>query len=337
MAFQSPTIRPRILVADDDLNAAYTDALILREAGYTVATATTARDCVSVIHNERIDLILLDMRFGVVDGLTVLRRLRRWGVRTPIVVVTGFGDIDSAVLAMKCGATHFVSKPLFEEQLLRIVAENLVSPLPQSVSRLTLSGPCHGRVPYLNRPEVDSNALLERLSSSFANTQLSVSQFMRCARAFRNLTESARNPLLRSRLMEAQAVLNDASLEFRTPEDERIRSLTERLISGAPADLSRSEADWGLTLALHRTWLGRRLRTESGSDFRAWRRACRMKRAAFLLVTTDEQAAQIGFAVGFRYSQLAQFTRECRATFGLSPLEFRRAARQCDPWGCEST
>jgi CheY-like chemotaxis protein len=65
-------LRPRVLIADDHPETLLTHAMLLREAGYSVATADSARICVATLHDESCDLLLLDLRLGHVNGITLL-------------------------------------------------------------------------------------------------------------------------------------------------------------------------------------------------------------------------------------------------------------------------
>jgi two-component system response regulator HydG len=109
---------PRILVIDDDDAVRETMSRMLRGAGYTVETAVTGEDGVSVARGNGFDVILSDMRMPGISGLDVLQRLRDQRVDSAFIVMTGFGTIDTAVEAMKLGAVDFVQKPFLRDELL---------------------------------------------------------------------------------------------------------------------------------------------------------------------------------------------------------------------------
>lgn len=103
----------RVLVVDDDEDDAILTRSALRAGEANppqVDVVSSASAAEGAVRAERFDLVLVDYRLGAEDGLELLRRLRGAGVRTPIVMVTGQGDQDVAVEAMKAGATDYVVK-----------------------------------------------------------------------------------------------------------------------------------------------------------------------------------------------------------------------------------
>ncbi|HEY2433029.1 MAG TPA: sigma-54 dependent transcriptional regulator [Vicinamibacterales bacterium] len=108
----------RILVIDDDQGVRDSISRMLRGAGYTVETAGSGEEGVTLARGNAFDVILSDMRMPGISGLDVLRRLRDQRVDTAFIVMTGFGTVDSAVEAMKLGAVDFVQKPFFRDELL---------------------------------------------------------------------------------------------------------------------------------------------------------------------------------------------------------------------------
>jgi len=108
----------RILVIDDDQGVRDSMARMLRGAGYTVETAETGEEGVSLAKGNAYDVILSDMRMSGISGLDVLKRLRDQRVDSAFIVMTGFGTVDTAVEAMKLGAVDFVQKPFFRDELL---------------------------------------------------------------------------------------------------------------------------------------------------------------------------------------------------------------------------
>jgi two-component system response regulator HydG len=108
----------RVLVIDDDPETRSTLTATLRLAGYAVETAETGEAGLDLALSGVFDVILSDMRMPGISGIDVLRRLRERLVDTALIIMTGFGTIESAVEAMKLGAVDFVQKPFFAEELL---------------------------------------------------------------------------------------------------------------------------------------------------------------------------------------------------------------------------
>ncbi|HYB95140.1 MAG TPA: sigma-54 dependent transcriptional regulator [Vicinamibacterales bacterium] len=111
-------MKPRILVVDDE--AAIRDSLkmTLEYDGYDVMQAATGEEGVKLIEREAPDLVFLDVKMPGMDGLEVLQKVRHLVEVTPIVVISGHGDISTAVEATRLGAFDFIEKPLERERVL---------------------------------------------------------------------------------------------------------------------------------------------------------------------------------------------------------------------------
>src|SRR4029077_18632985 len=96
--------RPRLLVADDDRAILTLMGTVALAEGFDVVTTTTGDDAVRQLKERPADLVLLDMRMPGVSGLDVLRSVREVNPRASVVLMTGYGTIDSAVEAVKLGA-----------------------------------------------------------------------------------------------------------------------------------------------------------------------------------------------------------------------------------------
>ncbi len=107
----------RILLVDDDKNFRRVTALALEKAGYEVTTAIHGGEGLAVLERKAPDVILCDLNMPVMDGLTFLRELKRRSVEIPVVVITAYGSIESAVDAMQAGAFNFVTKPINRQEL----------------------------------------------------------------------------------------------------------------------------------------------------------------------------------------------------------------------------
>jgi two-component system response regulator HydG len=108
----------RILVIDDDQGVRESMERILHGAGYTVQAVSTGEEGYELARGGAFDVILSDMRMPGMSGLDVLRRLRDVRVDAALIIMTGFGTVDTAVEAMKLGAVDFVQKPFFRDELL---------------------------------------------------------------------------------------------------------------------------------------------------------------------------------------------------------------------------
>ncbi len=106
-------MRPaRLLVVDDDRTFRMSTATLLRQDGHVVAEAAEGTAAVELLKEEEFDLILLDLRMPGLDGIGIVEVLRTWGHDTPILMISGFGTVDTAVSALHAGADDFLSKPV---------------------------------------------------------------------------------------------------------------------------------------------------------------------------------------------------------------------------------
>lgn len=118
---------PLVHVVDDDPDIREALALLLSSVDVEVRSYASA-DAFLAEHDGGVSglaCMLLDVRMPGMSGMALLERLSGQGVRLPVIVMTGHGDIDMAVRAMKLGAADFVTKPLAPQALLEKVQELL--------------------------------------------------------------------------------------------------------------------------------------------------------------------------------------------------------------------
>jgi len=115
----------RVLIVDDEEPLREMLQCFLETKGYGARAASGAKEALALIHEEPPDLILLDIRMPEMDGLETLERIRKVDGQVPVVMMTGFGTVDSAVAAMKLGARDFITKPVKLGELLRVVEDAL--------------------------------------------------------------------------------------------------------------------------------------------------------------------------------------------------------------------
>jgi two-component system response regulator HydG len=115
----------RILLVDDDRAFRISTAELLRQDGYDVATANGAAEAGERMREAPVDLVLLDVRMPMVSGVGVLESLRLRGERVPVLMISGFGTIETAVESLQKGADDFLTKPVDPTLLSRKVAELL--------------------------------------------------------------------------------------------------------------------------------------------------------------------------------------------------------------------
>ncbi len=121
-----------ILLVEDHAESRASLAYVLEKRGEVVHQAANGRAALAVARRETLHALILDLKLPDMDGLSVLDAVLAEAPGLPVVVVTGFGTIDSAVDAMKRGAADFLTKP--------IQVENLLAALDRSIERAGASG-----------------------------------------------------------------------------------------------------------------------------------------------------------------------------------------------------
>jgi DNA-binding NtrC family response regulator len=116
---------PRILIVDDDRAFRLSTAALLRDDGYDAVAVGDGAAAVRVLQQQRFDLMLLDVRLPGTDGLHVVEALRLWGDAIPILMISGFGTVQTAVDALHLGADDFLTKPVEPDALSARIAELL--------------------------------------------------------------------------------------------------------------------------------------------------------------------------------------------------------------------
>ena len=111
----------RILVVDDEASARSALSEILTDEGYKVRTAADGFRAVAAAGEFAPDVVLTDLKMPGMDGLTLLARLKEADPEVAVVLMTAFGAVESAVEAMRAGASDYLTKPLNSDELLVII------------------------------------------------------------------------------------------------------------------------------------------------------------------------------------------------------------------------
>ena len=114
-----------ILIVDDARSTLRALEVILKREGYTVLTAASGTEGLTYIEQHEVDLLLCDVKMPKMDGLTVLRQVKAQDAGMAVVMMSGHGDISTAVSAMKEGAFDYLVKPFGEDEVLRVVQKAL--------------------------------------------------------------------------------------------------------------------------------------------------------------------------------------------------------------------
>lgn len=108
----------RILIIEDEIPLAEALAQILRKNNYTVDTANDGEKGLDNALSDIYDLIILDIMLPKIDGLNILKHIRREGLSTPVILLTARAEISDKVKGLDCGADDYLAKPFASEELL---------------------------------------------------------------------------------------------------------------------------------------------------------------------------------------------------------------------------
>ncbi len=136
-------MKPRILIVDDEPDICKALEFLLKREDYDVASVNCGEDAIEKLKTEGFDVVLTDLRMGKVDGMMVLEKAKEISPDTPVVIMTAFASIESAIDAMRMGAADYIVKPFLNEEIKitlrkiieqkRILRENIA--LKQQVSQ----------------------------------------------------------------------------------------------------------------------------------------------------------------------------------------------------------
>ncbi|MDF2950227.1 MAG: two component, sigma54 specific, transcriptional regulator, Fis family, partial [Sedimentibacter sp.] len=115
----------KILVVDDEQEFRDVYRIILEEKHYETQVASSGEECLKILKEQEFDLVITDLKMGGIDGIELLNAIKKEKYSCEVIIVTGFGTIDSAVNAMKIGAFSYFIKGSDPEVLLKEI-EKLV-------------------------------------------------------------------------------------------------------------------------------------------------------------------------------------------------------------------
>jgi two-component system, LuxR family, response regulator FixJ len=110
-----------VYIIDDDASIRSSLRFLLSHAGFRSTAFESGEAFLAAAPQLEPGCVLLDVRLNGIDGLTVQQELRQRGLRMPVVIITGHGEVPLAVTAMKYGAIDFLSKPLSRDDVLAVV------------------------------------------------------------------------------------------------------------------------------------------------------------------------------------------------------------------------
>ncbi len=116
---------PRLLVVDDEWTVIELFSSFLSSKGYQVTAAYNGRDALDLFNSQPFDLVLADLRMPNMNGLSLLEEMKKIHPQVPVVMISGYGDVETVVKALKLGAENFLTKPVDMDDLERVVEQSL--------------------------------------------------------------------------------------------------------------------------------------------------------------------------------------------------------------------
>ena len=117
--------KPEIMVIDDNEWIRDTLKQLLARSGYQVDVADNGRVGINKLKSKRYDVVLTDIQMPEMDGIELLKQIKEYDPTIPVVMITGFPTVDTAIQAMRQGASDFITKPFRYEQI-NMVVDKLV-------------------------------------------------------------------------------------------------------------------------------------------------------------------------------------------------------------------
>jgi two-component system response regulator HydG len=138
-----------MLVVDDDAGHLATLKTIVGSWGYRVATANDGSTAVEMVKSQPFDLILMDVRMAEMDGIEALRQIKAYNPAIPILIMTAYSSVASAVDALKAGAYDYLTKPL-DFETLRLTVERAMEHTHLKVENRQLKKKLQGEFDWQN-------------------------------------------------------------------------------------------------------------------------------------------------------------------------------------------
>ena len=129
----------KILVVDDEATARSALADVLRGEGYSVETAADGFKALGRLADFEPELVLTDLHMPGMDGVELLKKLKEHDAELPVILMTAFGGVETAVSAMREGAADYLTKPLNLDELSIVVARTIES-VPKESSGFSAVG-----------------------------------------------------------------------------------------------------------------------------------------------------------------------------------------------------
>jgi len=111
-------MKRKILVVDDEILILKSVTTDLKRSGYDVDTVESGEDALAMLEEHKFDLLITDLMMEGIGGLKLLAQAREKSPTMPVIIITGYGELDSAIEALRLGAADYLLKPCSNEELI---------------------------------------------------------------------------------------------------------------------------------------------------------------------------------------------------------------------------
>ena len=126
----------RLLLAEDERSLSRAITVILQKNNYSVDTVYNGEEALDYLETQTYDGVILDIMMPKVDGITVLKKIRQQGCKTPVLILSAKSEVDDKVLGLDSGANDYLTKPFATQELLARIRAMTRSSSEQTDSRL---------------------------------------------------------------------------------------------------------------------------------------------------------------------------------------------------------
>lgn len=120
-----------LLIIEDDIRFSVMLKNWLEKKGFAISSVSSISHAKKIIETETYDLVLSDLRLPDEDGIVLLKWMKEKGIHIPLIMMTGYADIQSAVMAIKLGAHDYIAKPVNPDELLKKIEEAFSNQKPE--------------------------------------------------------------------------------------------------------------------------------------------------------------------------------------------------------------
>jgi len=315
----------RILWIDDEVELFQSFVRFLNQSGCEVEMVADGATGLACAQRGRSHVIVLDWRLPDRSGFDVLRQLRLKGCRLPILLLSGYADVDLAVEAMQLGASTVKRKPISPEKLLAAVRTLGPTPGGPALTPWTartcalledLRVACADDAPVEVR--MSGRDVVRRFAMTLADSDISIPEVMAGVAAFKTMLSA---PLLDADdFADLRQVLAGAVIDLRDPHPT-VASAVARLESAGSEGVAISEDELAADVFVTPSYLGDLLKMKTPLPWARWKMGLRLRPALRHLASDARLIKEIASECG--WSSAEQFTHQFHAFVGLSPTAFR--------------